>query len=93
MSEYVTVEVRPTADPDILELVTNQTLTDDEREDYPDAAAGDEGSPLAQALFTAVDGLAALTITAHSLRVRREPGFPWEAIVDDVRDALRDFFL
>ncbi|MGQ9889001.1 MAG: NifU N-terminal domain-containing protein [Aggregatilineales bacterium] len=93
MSEYVTVEVRPTSDPDTLELVTNQTLTDDEREVYPDAAAGSEGSPLAQALFTAVEGLAALTITRHSLLIRREPGFPWEAIVDDVRDALRDFFL
>lgn len=93
MSEYVAVEVRPTADPDTLELVTNQTLTDAEREDYLDAAAGDEGSPLAQALFTAVDGLAALTITAHSLYVRRQPGASWEAIVDDVRDALRDFFL
>ena len=93
MSEYVTVEVRPTPDPDTLEIVTNQTLTDDEREDYPDAAAGDEGSPLAQTLFAAVDGLAALTITAHSLFVRRAPDTTWEAIVDDVRDVLRDFFL
>jgi hypothetical protein len=93
MSEYVTVEAWPTADPDTLEIVTNQTLTDTEREDYPDAAAGDEGSPLAQTLFAAVDDLAALTITMHSLIVRRTPGAAWEAIIDDVRDALRDFFL
>ncbi len=93
MSEYVTVEARPTADPDTLEIVTNQTLTSAASERYADPAAGDEGSPLAQTLFAAVDGLAALTITAHSLRVRRMPGAAWETIVDDVRDALRDFFL
>ena len=27
MSEYVTVEVEPTGDPEVIELVTNQTLT------------------------------------------------------------------
>lgn len=93
MSEYVTVEARPTGEPDVLEIVTNQTLTEQGDEIYPDFAAGDEGSPLAQMLFNGVRGIAALTISEHSLRITREPGMAWEEIVDDVRDALRDFFL
>ncbi len=91
MSEYVTVESRPTDNPDVLEIVTNQPLTEDE-EVYDTAAAGDEGSPLAQTLF-GVDGIRALTITDSTLLVTRDPDAPWEAIVDEVRDALRDFFL
>lgn len=93
MSEYVTVEVRPTNAPDVLEIVTNQTLTADEREVYDTREAGDEGSTLAQTLFGAVDDIAALTITPHTLIVQRAPDAVWEALVDDIRDVLRDFFL
>jgi hypothetical protein len=92
MSEYVTVVSRPTDNPDVLEILTNQTLTEDETEVYDTPEAGDEGSPLAQTLF-GVDGIRALTITANTLLVTRDYDAPWEDIVDEIRDALRDFFL
>ncbi|MBZ0277234.1 MAG: NifU N-terminal domain-containing protein [Anaerolineae bacterium] len=93
MSEYITVETRPTGDANSLEIITNQTLTTEEAEVYPDFAAGDVGSPIAQMLFNGVAGITALTIREHSLLITREPDTPWEALVDEVRDALRDFFL
>ena len=93
MSEYVTVETEATADPDVLEIVTNQRLTEAEQEIYPDYASGNVGSPIAQLLFVGVPGIEALTITHDSLLITRQPDTPWEEIVDEVRDALRDFFL
>ncbi|MBL8160623.1 MAG: NifU N-terminal domain-containing protein [Anaerolineae bacterium] len=93
MSEYVTIETRATDDADVLEIITNQRLTDQEAELYPDFEAGDEGTPIAQMLFNGVSGLRALTITPHALRITRDPSVSWEEIVDEVRDALRDFFL
>jgi hypothetical protein len=93
MSEYVTVETRPTDDPDVLEIITNQTLTEDDEEIYDSAEAGDEGSPIAQMLFSGITGIRALTITESSLLITRDPHTPWEDLVDEVRDALRDFFL
>jgi hypothetical protein len=92
MSEYVTVEARPTDDPDVLEILTNQTLTLEGEEVYHNFDEGDQGSPLAQTLF-GVYGIMALTIVSQTLTVTRDPEVPWEAIVDEVRDALRDFFL
>ena len=92
MSEYVTVEARPTDDPDVLEILTNQTLTLEGEEVYHNFDEGDQGSPLAQTLF-GVYGINALTIAPQMLTVTRDPEVPWEAIVDEVRDALRDFFL
>jgi len=93
MSEYVTVEMQATDQPDLLELVTNQTLTTDGEEVYHNFAEGDEGTPIAQMLFNGVRGILALTLTEHSLLITRDPDVPWEDIVDEVRDALRDFFL
>jgi len=93
MSEYVTVEARATDDPDILEIITNQTLTGEAEEIYHNMGEGDEGSPIAQMLFSGVEGILALTITPNSLIIQRDSEIPWEAIVDEVRDALRDFFL
>ncbi len=93
MSEYVTVEPQPTDIPDVLELLTNQTLSQGEQEVYNNFDEGDEGSPIAQMLFSGIRGIAALTITEHSLFITREPDVSWEEIVDEVRDALRDFFL
>jgi hypothetical protein len=93
MSEYVTVEAQATDDPDVLELVTNQTLALDGDEVYDSFEAGDEGTPIAQMLFDGIRGIRALTITEHALLVTRDPEVPWEEIVDEVRDALRDFFL
>lgn len=93
MSEYVTVETRPTDQPDTLEILTNQTLTTLEQETYHSFAEGDEGSPIAQMLFNGIDGIRALVITPNNLLITRDPAVSWEQIVDDVRDALRDFFL
>ncbi|NWG15981.1 MAG: NifU N-terminal domain-containing protein [Chloroflexi bacterium] len=93
MSEYITIETRATGDPDVLEIVTNQQLTDAGVEVYSSFEEGDQGSPIAQMLFSGVEGITALTITGGTLTITRQPDAPWEALVDDVRDALRDFFL
>jgi hypothetical protein len=94
MSEYVTVEARPTSNPDVIEIVTNMTLTELDAEIYADFEAGDQGSTIAQMLFNGVEGIAALTISRHALTITRaDSDISWEALIDDVRDALRDFFL
>ena len=93
MSEYVTVETQATDDPNVLVMLTNMTLTPEGDEVYNSFEDGDEGSPIAQMLFNGVRGILALTITTHSLLITRDPDVPWEEIADEVRDALRDFFL
>ncbi len=93
MSEYVTVEVEFSADPNVAELYINQTLTDSERERYANPAEGDLGSPIAQLLFNAVDGIQALIIERDRLTITRANDHSWEAIIDETRDALRDWFL
>jgi Scaffold protein Nfu/NifU N terminal len=93
MSEYVTVEARPTDDPDVLEIITNQQLAVEGDEVYNSFEEGDGGTPIAQMLFSGVRGLRALTISGGTLRLTRDPDVSWEEIVDEVRDALRDFFL
>ena len=93
MSEYVTVEVEFGDDPNIADLFINQTLTSEDEERYASPATGDLGSPIAQMLFAAVEGIHALTISEDCLTISREPGFEWEAIIDEVRDALRDWYL
>lgn len=94
MSEYVTVDAQPTDDPDVMELVTNQQIAL-ERDDevYDSFEVGDEGSPIAQMLFNGVHGIQALTISGSRLLITRDPDVAWEEIIDEVRDALRDFFL
>ena len=92
MSEYVTVESEATDNPDVMEIITNQHLTD-ATEVYADNDAGNVGSPIAQMLFNGVPGIVALTITSDSLLITRDPAHTWEVIIDEVRDALRDFFL
>ncbi|MEQ8673840.1 MAG: NifU N-terminal domain-containing protein [Aggregatilineales bacterium] len=93
MSEYVTVETERTNKPDVINIIVNQTLTTDDEEVYENAEEGDEGSTLAQALFIAVEGIRALTITEDTLTITRDPDVTWEDLVDEVRDVLRDFFL
>lgn len=93
MSEYVMVEVEFSDDPNIAELSINQTLTEADVERYANPAEGDLGSPIAQLLFSAVDGIQSLTIEADRLTITRAPDHPWEAIIDETRDALRDWYL
>lgn len=93
MSEYFTFEVEPTADPNVRDLLTNQTLTEEDEEYYASPEEGEEGSPIAQMLFSGVEGIQALRIVGDTLTVTRDPDVPWEYIIDEIRDALRDFFL
>ena len=93
MSEYIDVQHEPTDDLDVVRLITNVQLNpEDESEVYDSPEEGVEGSPLAQALF-AVPGLAALTIDGSELVVVREQGVEWHDLIEDLTDALRDFFL
>ena len=94
MSEYVTVEVEFSADPNVAELYINQTLHGYLRQErYANPAEGDLGSPIAQLLFNAVDGIQALMIERDRLTITRANDHSWEAIIDETRDALRDWFL
>ena len=93
MSEYVTVEIEYSADPNVAELYINQSLTDAEIERYPNPGEGDHGSPIAQLLFSAVDGIQSLVIERDRLTITRAGDHAWEAIIDETRDALRDWFL
>lgn len=93
MSEYVTIEVEYTNNPNVADLFINQTLTLEDEEVYKSPEQGEIGSPIAQMLFIAVDGIARLTITEDCLTITREPDVPWESIIDEVRDALRDWYL
>ncbi len=93
MSEYVTVEVEYGDDANIAELYVNQVLTRADEERYENPAAGDLGSPIAQMLYTAVEGIKRLTISEDCLTIQRDSAYPWEAIIDEVRDALRDWYL
>ena len=93
MSEYVTVEVEFGDDMNIAELYINQVLTAEGEERYENPAAGDLGSPIAQMLFAAVEGIKGMTISEDCLTIQRDPDYPWEAIIDEVRDALRDWYL
>ena len=93
MSEYVTVDVEFADNPDVADLFVNQPLTDQVEEVYVSPAAGDLGSPLAQMLFAAVDGIQQLTILRDCLTITRASDHAWETIIDEVRDALRDWYL
>jgi len=93
MSEYVTVEVEYTDNPNVADLFINQILTHEEEEVYQSPDEGEIGSPIAQMLFTAVDGITKLVITEDCLMITRNGDVPWESIIDEVRDALRDWYL
>ncbi|MEP7284963.1 MAG: NifU N-terminal domain-containing protein [Chloroflexota bacterium] len=92
MSEYITINVESNDDPDCIRLITNLMLTDDDSEVYPDRETGDEGSPLAQTLFE-IEGLVALEIEDNILIVRRDPDAEWHVLIDEITEALKDFFL
>jgi Scaffold protein Nfu/NifU N terminal len=92
MSEYITVNVESTEDPDVMILVTNLSLAPEGPESYANPEEGDEGSPLAQALF-GIGGLVALGVEGDMLHVQREPDAEWPALIDDITEALKDFFL
>ena len=92
MSEYISVDVEYSDDPDLVRIVTNLRLAPSGAESYVDRDGGDVGSPLAQTLFS-IDGLAALDIEDNCLTVRRNPDTEWYALIDEITEALKDFFL
>jgi hypothetical protein len=92
MSEYITLDAEPAGEPDTLLITTNLRLAPAAREEYPDALRGEEGSPLAQAIF-AIDGILALTIDTDTLHVRHRPDLEMFTLVDEIHAALADFFL
>ncbi len=92
MSEYITVRAEYTDDPDEVRLLTNLKLAPEGPESYPNPAEGDEGSPLAQTLF-GIGGIVALDIEGGTLAVLRDPGVEWPPLIDDITEALKDFFL
>ena len=93
MSEYFSLEAENTDNPDVMVLWVNQTLTEQAPEIYDEADQGEAGTPIAQILFLDVSGITALTVQEDHLIVTRQADMPWEALIDDIRDALRDFFL
>jgi scaffold Nfu/NifU family protein len=93
MTEYIEIWPETTDDPDVMRLVTNLDLTGGEpAETYESPEEGEQGSPLAQALFE-VPGISALTIEGSVAQVRRTPDVEWHDLVEDVTDILKDFFL
>jgi len=93
MPEQITIESEPTDDPDVMWVTTNLSLTtSSEVEDYASPEEGEEGSPVAQALFMA-EGLEALRLEGREMLVRRAPGVEWHDLLGDLEAALVDFFL
>lgn len=92
MPEYVTFDIENTDDPDVRLLFINQRLTD-AAEVYATAEEGATGSPIAQLICLDVGGVAALTIQPDHLIVTREPDVDWTVLIDEIRDAIRDFYL
>ncbi|MCS6871280.1 MAG: NifU N-terminal domain-containing protein [Anaerolineae bacterium] len=92
MSEYISLEPEYTLDPDLVILHTNLDLAPDGAERYASRAEGEEGSPLAQFLFQ-IEGLAALELDGTRLIVRRQPNVEWHTLLDEITDALKEFFL
>jgi hypothetical protein len=92
MSEYIDIDVEYGDDPYSARLITNLDLAPDGPEHYPDRESGEGGSPLAQFLFS-IDGLAGLDITGDEIHVRRMPDVEWHALIDEIRSALKEFFL
>lgn len=92
MSEYISVEPEYADDPNVVRLITNLDLAPDGAESYPNRAAGEEGSPLAQFLFE-IEAIRALEIEDGTLTVRRAAQAEWHALIDEIREALKEFFL
>lgn len=92
MPEYVTFEIETTDDPDVRLLYINQRLTE-ETEVYASVEEAAVGSPITQLLCLDVGGVAALTIHPDHLIVTREADVDWTVLIDEIRDAIRDFYL
>lgn len=92
MSEYITLDFEPSDRPNVVLVKTNQQLAPDGTEVYPDIDSGDEGSPLAQMLFS-IDGVLALTLDTSAMTITYAPDCQLFTLIDEVRAVLTDFFL
>lgn len=94
MPEYIRIEPEyDEDDPQLVSLRTNLTLTTNaQSEHYASAEEGDEGSPLAQTLFQ-IEGIAALSITPDTLLVQKVPEAEWHMLIDEIRTAIKDYYL
>ena len=92
MSEYIEIEA-DIGDSGEIVFHTNLRLTAPGRhEQYESAAALEEGSPVAQALF-GIAGLSTVTMEGGRLVLATLPDADWHALIADVTAALKDFFL
>lgn len=92
MSEYIEIDSELSDDGAAMHIYTNLKLGDEAGEFYASTAALEEGSPVAQALAV-IDGIATLHIDGSDMTITRRPDAEWHAIVDDVKAAIKDFFL
>jgi hypothetical protein len=93
MTEYIEIKAEPTGDPGEIRLVTNLDLTaGGPPETYASPEEGDSGSPVAQAIFSAL-GVSWLRLEGREATIRRAPEVEWHDLIEDVSDALKDFFL
>jgi Scaffold protein Nfu/NifU N terminal len=93
LTEYITIKPESTDDPELICLMTNLDLTaGGPPESYASPQEGDEGSPLAQAIWT-VPGVAELRLDGREVHIRREADVEWHDLIEDVTDVLKDFFL
>lgn len=93
MTEYIDIRAEPSDDPELMILITNLDLTaGGPPETYQTPQEGEDGSPLAQAIF-AVPGVAWLRLEGKQAALRRAPDVEWHDLIEDVSDVLKDFFL
>jgi hypothetical protein len=93
MTEYIEIKTELTHDPEVIRLLTNLDLTaGGPPESYASPEEGESGSPLAQAIFS-VPGIAELSLEGREARLRRMAEVEWHDLINDVSDALKDFFL
>ncbi|GAB4575118.1 MAG: hypothetical protein Kow0077_25070 [Anaerolineae bacterium] len=92
MSEYITLDVEDTEDPQTVVIKTNLLLAPDGPEHYDDRVSGEHGSPLAQTIF-AIAGVQALTLEENDMIITFSPETELFVLVDELDAALKDFFL
>lgn len=92
MSEYIEIEAELSENGDSITFYTNLKLGEEDSEFYDSVEAMEEGSPVAQTL-SAVDGILRLQIDGQEMVITRDLQVPYHAIVADVSNALKDFFL
>ncbi len=92
MSEYIEIKTEILETPHTIRFMTNLPLAREGVELYEDAAAMEEGSPVAQ-LLSGVDGITYCRLDGGEITLRRDPETEWHNLVADVAAALKEFYL